>query len=241
LRGQTIDAEIDENLELRRIDESESALWSLLLFSGYLTVDGVTHKPHTTLHHLRTPNEEVHRIYRKTFKRLLTRKAGGELKDLLSGMLEGDAMLLQQELEKILITIASYHDFAGKTPEAVYHAFVMGLIAHLSGTHIIRSNRESGHGRADLMVIPKKAGEPAAVLELKVVRDKDNLPKDWLSALPDFVQDRRVEYLLKRGLVLATKQIKDRNYTAELADHDVGPVYRFAVAFHKKRCLVERV
>ena len=235
LRRKCITTRISENLELRRIETTENALWSLLLFSGYLTVDSVLYEGDRKLYRLCVPNQEVLQVYQDTFTELLSDGSGGSITQLLNAMLEGEAHTFQRQLEKVLVTITSYHDFSGEEPEAIYHAFVMGLIAHLSGTHIIRSNREAGHGRADLLVIPKKAGAPAAVLEFKVAR----LPRRWKKRWND--KDDAIDDLLDQSLEEAIDQLKDRDYAAELADHDVGAVHRFAVAFHKKKCLVERV
>ncbi len=58
-------------------------------------------------------------------------------------------------LKAVVLAVFSYHDFRGE-PGKVYHALVMGLLVWISGTHEIKSNRESGYGRYDIMIIPTK-------------------------------------------------------------------------------------
>ncbi|NJO02327.1 MAG: hypothetical protein HC880_12120 [Bacteroidia bacterium] len=52
--------------------------------------------------------------------------------------------------------VFSYHDVPGYEPESFYHAFVLGLLVNLEERYEIKSNRESGTGRYDIMLIPKK-------------------------------------------------------------------------------------
>ena len=62
--------------------------------------------------------------------------------------------LFKSHLEKVLLQIVSYHDLA-KEPEAFFHGLLLGFIADLQETHEIKSNRESGLGRYDILLIPK--------------------------------------------------------------------------------------
>ena len=62
--------------------------------------------------------------------------------------------IFQADLEKVLLQIVSYHDLA-KEPEAFFHGLLLGFIASLQETHEIKSNRESGLGRYDILIIPK--------------------------------------------------------------------------------------
>ena len=111
----------------------------------------------------------------------------------------------------------SYHDFAGRQPERVYHAFIAGLLVHLEGEYEVRSNRESGYGRCDVMVAPRAPGRPGVVLELKV---------------PD--EDEPVE----ETLAAAQRQLAERDYASELRDRGATPVHELAVVFDGKRAWV---
>ncbi len=66
-------------------------------------------------------------------------------------------------------------DAGNQEPERFYHGFVLGLIADQTDIYEIRSNRESGFGRYDVMMVPKereKTKIPAIILEFKVKNNK---------------------------------------------------------------------
>ena len=86
------------------------------------------------------------------------------LASLTSAMLRGDATTFELELEEVLKNTMSYFDFGQSRPklttrepkpiEAVYQAFIVGLLLRLQDHYRIRSNRESAYGRADVMLDP---------------------------------------------------------------------------------------
>jgi hypothetical protein len=144
---------------------------------------------------------------------------GGEsnLGRLKKALLGGDAEGLEQELGAFTRNVMSYHDTAGR-PEQVYHAFVIGLLAALDPEYVVRSNRESGKGRPDVLVRPKHGGKPGAVLELKVAR----------------AGKKTLEEALAEGVA----QIRERDYASELYAGGASPVHAFAVAFDGKEVRV---
>jgi hypothetical protein len=113
----------------------------------------------------------------------------------------------------------SYHDVAGDRVESVYQAFVVGLLVHLDPTHRVYSNREAGHGRADVIIAPRTPG-PGAVLELKRI-------------LPSETADTAINK--------AIAQLKERDYAAEVRAAGATEVYQYAVVFDGKRCWVRQV
>ena len=115
----------------------------------------------------------------------------------------------------------SSHD-TGKAPgapERVYHAFVLGLLVWLAPRYRVVSNRESGYGRSDVMLIPKKPGQPGVVIELKAVAT------------------RRGE-TLRKAMNAALRQLKDRDYAAELRAAGASPVREVGVVFEGKNVKV---
>lgn len=85
-------------------------------------------------------------------------------------------------------------------PERFYHGFVLGLIAQLQGRYIVTSNRESGLGRYDIMLDPKKAEDPAIIIEFKVVRAKRETLEDGVRSALQQIEGKRYETaLLTRG------------------------------------------
>ena len=222
LSGGSFERRLDENIALGDLRTAEGALFSLLVFSGYLRAElppgqHIEEPPYR----LSIPNREVRTVYATTFQQWLAqslRRRGGDLDVLLSALLAGDAEGLEQQLEAFVENAQSYHDFPVRAPEQVYQAFVVGLLAALEGRHEVRSNREAGRGRADVLVRPREAGRPGAVLELKVVKPSR----------------RRPEKALAEGIA----QIREKDYPATLRAAGAAPVHLFAVAFDGKRVWV---
>ena len=115
----------------------------------------------------------------------------------------------------------SYQDGASKRPEHFYHGFVLGLLSTLEPAYRVRSNRESGDGRPDVLVIPADKGKAGVVLELKVARPKRKT--------------------LDQALDEGEAQIKEKKYGAELEAQGVGSLIALVVAFDGKTVRVRRV
>lgn len=220
LAGGSVDHVLDENVVLDRLESDEDALWSLLVFSGYLKAEKLQ-GPYgeQPVHRLSIPNREVRLLYSRTFREWLRarlQEKGGTVDRLVGALLEGDAEALEDQLQTIADTLLSYHDPV--RPEQLYHGLILGLLATMEPGHRVRSNRESGKGRPDVMVIPNKPGRPGAVLELKVARPGRRTP----------------EQALEEGI----RQIVDNDYRAELQRSGADPAHAFAVAFDGKRVWV---
>ena len=87
--------------------------------------------------------------------------------------MSNDIKAMNAYMNRVALSTFSYFD-TGKRPsldqpERFYHGFVLGLIVDLQDRYIITSNRESGFGRYDVMLEPKKPQEDdAIILEFKV-------------------------------------------------------------------------
>lgn len=217
LEGGGIERVIDENVVLGEILLHEEALWSLLVFSGYLRAEERSRGPgEQPAHLLSIPNREVRLLYTGTFRdwmraRLVER--GGSADRLIAALLGGDAEVLEEELSALAEAVLSYHDAGIRSAEPFYHGFILGLLTLMEADHEVRSNRESGKGRPDVIIRPRKPGRPGAVLELKVARGK-----------------RTLEQALEEGV----RQIEEKGYLAELRAAGADPAYGFAVAFDGK-------
>jgi hypothetical protein len=224
LAGGAIDARIDEGLVLRDIEQRADALWSFLLFTGYLKPLELRRTEVGLEAALAIPNREVMQAFRDVFylwmSRGLTDRASVEA--LCRALLRGEAEEVEALLEKLLLTTMSFQDPAGREPEKLYHGFILGLLVQLEGRYEVRSNRESGFGRADVLVRPRKAGEPGVVIELKVPR--------W----------RRGE-TPEQALVAAARQVRERRYAEELRAAGASPVHELCAVFDGKRAWVETV
>lgn len=216
LEGSAIEKTMDEDAVLPDLAIRLDAVWSLLVLSGYLRAEET---PGTSLeirpYRLSIPNREVRQIYTSTFRAWMSEQLGSErdVERLTQALLSGDAEAVEEELSKFTERVLSYHDLS-RRPEQVYHAFVLGLLATLEPDYEVRSNRESGKGRPDVIIRSRRAGRPGAVLELKVARPEKTT----------------LEQALSEGL----EQIEGQNYAAELRAVGASPVHAFAVAFDGK-------
>ncbi|HRI66196.1 MAG TPA: AAA family ATPase [Polyangium sp.] len=224
LEGRSIEAFLDENVVLGELHTNDAALWSLLVFSGYLKADPM---PYDSVvgkvsYRLSIPNREVREVYSSTFQRWIKSNLtaqGGDIGKLARAMLSGDTDTFEDQLQRFVQNILSYYDIAKLDPERVYHGFVLGLLAALEPEFIVRSNRESGAGRPDVMIRPRLAGKPGVLLELKLARKGKKTPAA----------------ALREGLA----QIRSKGYAADLWATGVSEVHAFAVAFDGKRVWIK--
>jgi hypothetical protein len=222
IRGESIEKTIDENIVLKDISTDEDSLWSFLLMGGYLKqtarkMDPVSGQMNYTLS---IPNNEVKYTYVKIVKRYFTGKIENKkLEIMLKALIEGDIKLFEKMLRMVVMAVFSYHDFGGE-PEKVYHALVAGLLIWISNTHEIKSNRESGYGRYDIMIIPKDITKIGYVIEFKSVDKDDNETVDT-------------------ALDAAMKQIETKKYETELVDRGIKHIKKLAIAFSGKEVFVK--
>jgi hypothetical protein len=222
LRGETIDMPIDSNIVLRDIDKSEDALWNFLLFAGYLKPVDLRMVMGRYYGKLAIPNQEVKIVYEDMFRNWLYQAAPTRayIDDLVKALFAGDADTMQEILEEIFLRILSTQDAAGRRPENLYHGFILGMMVHLESEYDVRSNDESGYGRADMLLRPKKPAKPGAVVEFKVLGRKET-----------------PEQALKR----AAEQVRDRKYADAVRAAGASVVFEYAMVFDGKRVWVQRV
>jgi len=222
IRGESIEKAIDENILLKDVTLREDLLWSFLLMGGYLKQaderrDSASGKFFYTLS---IPNEEVRTTYTGIIDRYFSTKIENKkLEIMLKALIAGDIKLFEKMLKMIVLAVFSYHDFGGE-PEKVYHALVAGLLIWISNTHEIKSNRESGYGRYDIMIIPKDPAQTGYVIEFKSVDKDDN---------------ETVETAQESALA----QIEARKYETELLERGIKNIKKLAITFSGKEVFVK--
>ncbi len=120
---------------------------------------------------------------------------------------------------QIIIAAFSYLDTGGNEPEIVYHAFTLGLLISLRETHEVRSNRESGFGRYDVMLIPKGKHGRGVVIEFKKAAESS---REALAAAAQ----------------AALQQIDEKGYAVELNERGISDIVKLGIAFKGKETLI---
>ena len=221
LAGGTITSSLNENITLRDLEYNKQNIWSLLVFSGYLKPVKMIPQRILPLYELAIPNLEIHSFYEQTLQSWIQQRIGSErLQNLLSALMQTDFETFGELLKEMVLAILSYHDTGGDEPEKAYHAFVLGLLTHLMDRYIIRSNRESGYGRYDVLMIPHQKPEPGFIFEFKKVNHSK--------------EENEVD-AMKNALT----QIENKQYATELRDLNVKQIWGIGVVVDKKQVWVE--
>ncbi|MCP4400421.1 MAG: AAA family ATPase [bacterium] len=169
LSGETLECTLNDNIVLRDIRSTSETVLNLLLYSGYLTPVKRVGKGGRARYEVAIPNQEVRLFYEETVRHWLLRQTGNQrIQQLLKALTQKEITTFGKLLQDVAIAVLSYHDTGGDEPERVYHAFVLGLLVHLQDRYTIRSNRESGYGRYDVLMVPQTMNAPGGLcLNLK--------------------------------------------------------------------------
>ena len=220
IQGRSVQRAIDENIVFPYLEQNTQAFWSLLFFSGYLTVrdfyigdDGLFQCE------VCIPNQELVTLYVRMVREWFTEKLDiTRYEELIHAFTQNNRMAFQEILQSYIRESGSYFDFNAQTTEAVYHALVLGLVAGLRDNYIIHSNRESGLGRCDVAMIPKDITKhQAMILEFKRT---DILEK------------------LEATAEAALNQISQKDYAALLAQYSVKTITAWGIAFAGKNVFI---
>ena len=163
--------------------------------------------------------------------------------DMVKGWFAGDTEIVYNEFIRALLndnvrkmntfmnkvalhTFSSFdienHPSDETQPERFYHGFVLGMVVNLAGRYKVRSNRESGYGRYDVMIEPKDKKEKAFIFEFKVMDADDD------------------EKTLEDTIANAHRQIEEKQYETELIGEGFAPeqIRKYGFAFQGKECLI---
>ncbi len=171
LAGAELRYPIREDTVFADVGRTPETIWSFLYFAGYLRAEDPMPEPGTDelVYCLSIPNREVRIAYREFVSRTYCwDRVSGGVRAFVQCFLYPDQLKdLESVLRNLVVNLLSHHDI-GHYPEAVYHAFVLGLLANLRGVYDIRSEPETGYGRADIIMTPKTAEFPTGyVIEFK--------------------------------------------------------------------------
>lgn len=219
MQGEVITGRISLKTSYEDLMESPDALWTLLLFSGYLTIESKIQDNDTVIGQLRIPNKEILAQYKGIFNAWLSEALGEKrYHSFLTSLLAGDVSAFTETLGSYLMDSLSFRDVAGeKKAENFYHGFVAGLIASVGDTHWVDSNKESGRGLYDIMLTPKSnQNTRGLILEFKHAKKIDLIEDEAMKAL---TQINKLQYvtelkryphitqILKVGLAFSGKEV----------------------------------
>ncbi len=226
----TLDKILDEQIAFDQLGEDENAIWSLLLASGYLRVAGVKLDSRTRqkICSLKITNFEVMLMFERMVKRWFG-KVTSNYNDFVKALLLGDIEAMNYYMNRIALATFSSFDTGKREseytePERFYHGFVLGLLVELREEYVIRSNGESGMGRYDIMLLPRRQDNkmPGIVMEFKV-------------------RNVKREATIEDTVRVALAQIKERQYDTILLEMGIAKdcIRHYGFAFEGKQVLIE--
>ncbi len=207
LAGKSIVRVLDEQVVYQQLEQTESAVWSLLLAGGYLRAESCVIDEDTGngKYELLLTNKEVQLLMKNLIREWFS-ECGAQYNAFVQAMLRHDLESMNAYMNRVALTVFSYFDTENgpseEAPERFYHGFVLGLCVELGGRYYITSNRESGFGRYDVMFEPRNREDVGMILEFKVhnAKKEDSLEATVQEALAQIEQKQYDRVLLDRGI-----------------------------------------
>lgn len=230
LNGKSFHTSIDEQIVYDRLDLEETALWSLLLAGGYLKVKHFENRmtefgDWNQEYELELTNFEVKVMFRTIIQSWFA-ASRTNYNDFVKALLQGNLEAMNAYMNQLSETIFSSFDTGRKSsertePERFYHGLVLGLMMVLKERYVITSNRESGFGRYDVQLEPRRSEDDAILLEFKVRNP---------------LKERSLEETVQHALA----QITERDYAAALRQKGIPEtrIRKYGFAFEGKRVLI---
>ncbi|MEO1219709.1 MAG: AAA family ATPase, partial [Bacteroidota bacterium] len=159
ISGQSITSTIEKHISFDALKEPDTEpLYSLLLFGGYLNPDVALPGLDSDTYELSIPNHEVRYIYKRRLLEWVRKKLkvnSDQYRDLVMLLATGQVESFTEQLQDLLSQSTSFHQVGPQRSEVFYSGFMLGLLNILSNHYIIESERESGLGRPDAVLIPR--------------------------------------------------------------------------------------
>ena len=160
-------------------------------------------KPKILTYAITIPNNEVSLVYEQFIARYFEDRIHWQesmVQRWLESLLHGDWARFEALFQQMVDTLFSYHDI-GKMPEAIFHAFTLGLLANLHDVYEIHSNPETGYGRADILLRPRGERFPLGfVIEFKTLPADGDLEQAVTDALAQIEAKQYAGRLLDAGV-----------------------------------------
>ena len=229
--GKSISVEIDEDTVFSRLNYSPAAVWGLLLSAGYLTLaepyESNSFDSPLRRYSLRATNLEVRHMLIDMIPKWFDGNEG-TYNCFIKALMANDQELMNDYMNHFTNLVFSHFDTASgitaeQQPERFYHGFVLGLLAELWDDYIIRSNRESGKGRYDVSLIPRRLTDPQGIYHPAYLFEFKVFDSSKESSLEDTV-------------ARALAQIDQKHYDLDLLDLGIpaSSIHKYGFAFQGK-------
>ena len=217
INGGTIEKPVHEDITYGDIHQSQDNLWNFLFFTGYLKKmsERKDESGESLYLSMAIPNTEIKTIYKNSISYWFEQRMKETDRSPLVRALEtGDCEAAEDFINRQLADTISYYDYA----ENFYHGFMAGLLVNIGG-YSVKSNRESGNGRPDIVITELKFRGRAMILELKVSETISGMEKKCEEGLD---------------------QIEKGNYAQPLLDDGHQPILKYVICFFKKGSMVRK-
>lgn len=220
LNDEEIEVKIDLETIIIGIEEKEENIWGLMLQTGYLKVveqiDAIR-----GIYKVKIPNYEIKTLFENIVNNWFDNKVpGNDLRSILKDLVTLKLEEFERKVKKLVIEMFSYFDVGENTAESFYHAFFLEMLVGLKDTYYVKSNRESGYGRYDIMLEPKEKEENSFIIEFKIIEN---------------MEEKEVREKIKE----AKKQIKNKKYEEELKERGYKNITKIIFVCNGKEIVME--
>ena len=215
LRDEEIEVPINLETVIVGIEKNEENIWGLLLGTGYLKVTEIVDLAHG-IYKVKIPNYEIKFLFQNIIREWFNDKViGNNLNTILKDLVTLNLKEFEKKFQVLVRQMFSFMDVGENTAENFYHAFVLGMLVGLKDNYYVKSNRESGFGRYDIMLEPKDKNGNSFVMEFKVLEDEEE------KTIEDTIEN-------------AKKQIEERKYAEDLEERGYTKITKMVFAFKGK-------
>ena len=223
LQGERVVARIDQNVVYRSLSDNPENIYSLLLVAGYLkTPRKELQADGSYLCEVSIPNREIAAVYKSEILSHFMQIGaitGTTANRIAESLYANDHQKLQKAIAEYIDKSVSFYDVGS---ESFYHGLVLGLIALMDNQYKITSNRESGDGRYDIRLCPRKRNYPGIIMELK-----------WKSKL----SAEELEKLAEKALM----QIDNKRYDVDMKADGIEDILKLGIAFSGKNVCIKMI
>lgn len=221
IAGEIVDRPINQEMTYRDLNDYEENVWSILYMTGYLTIAG---RPEEGVYPLVIPNREIRNLFTTNIMKIFSRAARDDedrTQGFAQAFLNKDPEQAEERFNQYLAESISIRDTSVRhaMKENFYHGYLMGLLqnAAINGQRMmLKSNRESGEGYADILLFSRN-NNVGIVIEVKYAQD-DRLD-EWAEC--------------------ALRQIAEKDYDAFFAEREITNIIHYGIACYKKHCKVK--